>query len=209
MRFVKRKSTVTKMINNSFADTWGQADRLTTRQGKRDARRKEMQRAKEKKMWVHRVGNWECRRKLRHPKRFFWKESFDTKSKQGSWKLDERSNLDSFSWLGFRARHPHAHITKLLICAYKFPRISQCDFPVMCFFQQVGEGKDDKEFLSWHIGTGRHAYYKAKARATRRKEMERAKKKKRCGFIMFVNESAAAGCGIPNDSFARIRCKVS
>ena len=42
-----------------------------------------------------------------------------------------------------------------------------------------------------------------KASATTRKEMERAKKK-RCGFIMFVIESAAAGCGISNDSLARI-----
>jgi len=36
----------------------------------------------------------------------------------------------------------------------------------------------------------------------RREEMERAKKK-RCGFTMFVIESAAAGCGIPNDSLRK------
>ena len=41
-----------------------------------------------------------------------------------------------------------------------------------------------------------------KASATTRKEMERAKKK-RCGFTMFVIESAAAGCGIPNDSLRK------
>ena len=42
-------------------------------------------------------------------------------------------------------------------------------------------------------------------RLTTRQGMREKKKrngkseKKRCGFIMFVNESAAAGCGIPND----------
>jgi len=36
------------------------------------------------------------------------------------------------------------------------------------------------------------------------KKGRKSEKKKRCGFIMFVNESAAAGCDIPNDSLARI-----
>ena len=36
-------------------------------------RRKEMERAKKKKMWVHHVCNWDCRRRLRHTKRFFAK----------------------------------------------------------------------------------------------------------------------------------------
>ena len=40
----------------------------------------------------------------------------------------------------------------------------------------------------------------AMASATRRKEREKERKKKRCGFIMFVIESATAGCDIPNDS---------
>ena len=67
----------------------------------------------------------------------------------------------------------------LYICVeiYRRPRISQCDFPVMCFVQQVGEGKDDKEFLCWHMGTGRHAYYKAKHARQEKKWRESEKKK--------------------------------
>jgi len=37
-----------------------------------------------------------------------------------------------------------------------------------------------------------------------KKRNGKSEKKKRCGFIMFVIESAAAGCGISNDSLARI-----
>ena len=38
--FVQHKLTETKMMNYSFAGTWGQADRLTARQGKRDEKRR-------------------------------------------------------------------------------------------------------------------------------------------------------------------------
>ena len=74
MRFValKHMSPETKMKNHSFSSTWtgSQAYHKT-----RHARREEIKRAK-KKMWVHHVGNGECRRKLRHPKRSFdWQES--------------------------------------------------------------------------------------------------------------------------------------
>ena len=50
MRFValKHMSTETKMMNYSFAGTWGQADKLTTRQGKRDDK-KRIERAKKKR----------------------------------------------------------------------------------------------------------------------------------------------------------------
>ena len=54
--------------------------------------------------------------------------------------------------------------------------------------------------FAWHMGTGRQAYHKPRqARREERKEREK-ERGERCGFIMFVNESAAAGCGIPNDS---------
>ena len=46
-RFVQHKSTETKMTNK-FLSTWGQADRLTTRQGTREEK-KRMERAKKKK----------------------------------------------------------------------------------------------------------------------------------------------------------------
>ena len=49
-------------------------------------------------------------------------------------------------------------------------------------------------------GTGRQAYRKTRqARREEKKWQER--KKKRCGFIMFGIESAAAGCDIPNNTF--------
>ena len=50
------------------------------------------------------------------------------------------------------------------------------------------------------MGTGRQAYDKPR-QAQREKRKEREKEReKRCRFTMFVNESAAAGCGIQNDS---------
>ena len=58
---------------------------------------------------------------------------------------------------------------------------------------------------TWDRATG---LLQGKARATRRKEMERKQKKKRCGFIMFVFESAAASCGIPDD-FSRFGALVT
>ena len=74
MRFIalQHKSTETKMENNSFAGTWEQADRLNTRQGKCDDKKRNGK-SEKKKMWVHHVCNWECRRRLRHLKRFFGK----------------------------------------------------------------------------------------------------------------------------------------
>ena len=49
----------------------GQGDWLTTRESTRDKKKRNGEKAKEKKMWVHHVCIWECRRKLRHPRRFF------------------------------------------------------------------------------------------------------------------------------------------
>ena len=53
------------------------------------------------------------------------------------------------------------------------------------------------------MGTGRQAYHSQGKRDEKKRKGER-ERKKRFGFIMFVNEIAAAGCGIPNDSLARI-----
>ena len=48
------------------------------------------------------------------------------------------------------------------------------------------------------MGTGRQAYRKTRqARREEKKWQER--KKKKCGFIIFGNESAAAGCDIPKN----------
>ena len=58
------------------------------------------------------------------------------------------------------------------------------------------------------MGTGRQAYYKGKHARQEEKEWRESEKKKRCGFIMFVIESTAAGCGIPDD-FSRFGALVT
>ena len=84
-----------------------------------------------KKSWVHHVGNGECHSRLRHPKRFFGRNDYTIKIQSiGSlfvivaapetlWQTKRKL----YTWLFF-------------ILASKFiphPRISQSDFPVMCF----------------------------------------------------------------------------
>ena len=75
VRFVQHKSTETKMKNNSLAGTRrvSQAYDNEVRATRRKEREKER---KKKKMWVHHVCKRECRRRLRHPKRFFGKNLF-------------------------------------------------------------------------------------------------------------------------------------
>ena len=51
------------------------------------------------------------------------------------------------------------------------------------------------------MGTGRQAYHKPRQARREEKKWIGRDKKKRCGFIMVVIESAAAGCDIPNDSW--------
>ena len=80
IRFVKRKSTETKdKITSWQAHEW--ADRLTTRQGMRD-KKKRNGKSEKKKMWVHHVCKWECRRRVRHSKRLSEKNA--TSSKKAS-----------------------------------------------------------------------------------------------------------------------------
>ena len=70
MRFVQHKSTETKMIIIPFFAILNRPTGLL--QGKaRATRRKEREKGRKKKMWVHHVCKWECRRRLRHPRRFF------------------------------------------------------------------------------------------------------------------------------------------
>ena len=88
----QRKSTDTNMINNSFASTWrGWQAYHKSRQARREE--KEMERERKKKMWVHLVCNWECRRGLRHPKQCFEKESLSFKHVKRRENTEERSKL--------------------------------------------------------------------------------------------------------------------
>ena len=140
MRFIalQHKSTETKMENNSFAGTCEQADRLNTRQGKCDDKKRNGK-SEKKKMWVHHVCNWEYRRSLRHPKRFFTQEiSFTHSDVYNALKNISLLQLD----LKIKARPPvilwrlwSIEAIKHNICAqiYTASRISQRDFPVMHF----------------------------------------------------------------------------
>ena len=88
-------------------------------------------------MLVHHVGNRECHSRLRHPKRFFGRNDYTIKIQSiGSLfvivaapetLLQTKRKL--YTWLFF-------------ILASKFiphPRISQSDFPVMCFVQHKSQ----------------------------------------------------------------------
>ena len=132
---LSNKSAKAKMIKNSNASTWRQADRPTTSQSTRD--KKEMERAKKKKMWVHLVCNWECRRRLRHPKLFIGKTISLDQSRPDMYN-QERPSLQLCSWtLGLaesKAGAPrHAPVSDICVELYTHPRISQSDFPVTNF----------------------------------------------------------------------------
>ena len=74
MHFValQHKTTETKMKNNSFAWHMGTGRQAyhKPRQARREER-KEREKERGGKMWFHHVCKWECRRRLRHPRRFF------------------------------------------------------------------------------------------------------------------------------------------
>ena len=67
---------------------------------------------------------------------------------------------------------------------------------------QVDGDKDEKYFnkITWGQGDRQHH----KASHARREEKEWRARERSHGFIMLGMESATAGCGIPNDSLARI-----
>ena len=56
------------------------------------------------------------------------------------------------------------------------------------------------------MGTGRQAYHKAR-HARREEKKSKERKKKRCGFIMFVIESTAAVCGIPDSILSQLQTR--
>ena len=134
-----------------------------------------------KKMWVHRVCYWECRRKSRHPKRFFGKNLFTVHelilriTKLGS---EHKST-------GFRNPYQERHIY-ICVQIYTHPRISQSDFPVMRFIALQHKSTETKIINISLAGTwpGRQAYHKA--RQVRRQEKNRKSEKKKKMWVHLV-----------------------
>ena len=102
-------------------------------------------------------------------------------------------------WEGGPSAGPAFNCLIFYICVqiYTHPRISQSDFPVMRFVLFNTSWRRQRWWIIPLLAHGNRptSLPQGKACATRKKEMERVKKK-RCGFIMFVIESAAEGCGI-------------
>ena len=90
-------------------------------------------------------------------------------------------------------------ISSFCVEIYTHPRISQRDFPVMRFVKRKSTETKDKKTLGKHM-KGPIGNTSRQGTRDKKKRNEDRERKKRCGFIMFVNESAAAGCDIPNDS---------
>ena len=138
MRFIalQHKSTETKIINISLAGTWpGRQAYHKARQVRRQEKNRKSE--KKKKMWVHLVCNWECRRRLRHPKLFIGKTISLDQSRPDMYN-QERPSLQLCSWtLGLaesKAGAPrHAPVSDICVELYTHPRISQSDFPVTNF----------------------------------------------------------------------------
>ena len=116
-----------------------------------------------------------------------------------SYRFSVRYRRRSRDALAYEEKALHLALLHTCVQIYTHPRISQRDFPVMRFVQHKStETKMINNSFAGTLGTGRQAYHKP-WQARREEKKGRKKEKKRCGFIMFVNESAAAGCDIPND----------
>ena len=144
---------------------------------------------KKKKMWVHHLGNWECHSRLWHPKQSCQKGlTFGHKAitdlTHGS-----RVTINHDLFILRRNIYASAHFTTR--------------FPGHAFVKRKSTETKDKKTLGKQM-KGPIGNTSRQGTRDKKKRNEDRERKKRCGFIMFVNESAAAGCDIPNDSLAGI-----
>ena len=140
---------------------------------------------------VHHVCNWECRRKLRHPKRY----NSECRGIQRTFEQEVRASCPG-AWRS-EFVHPAFIIPKrtndwipqLCVQIYTHPRISQSDFPVIRFVKR--KSTKTKVMDNSNASTCGQANRPTKRQSTRdkrkRKQMESEWKKKRCGFIIFCN----------------------
>ena len=153
-------------------------------------------------MWVHQVGNWECRCRLRHPKRFFTQESFVI----GLQDQDHISkDLRTYAFFFFELS------PKLKTFASKFIRVRAFHKAISrsCVLFNTSRQKWKIIPLLAHgdrpTGLPQGLPRQARREEKKRKEMERAKKKKDVGSSNVI-ESTAAGCSIPNNQVFLWRC---
>jgi len=97
---------------------------------------------RKKKMWVHLVCNWECRRRLRYLKQS--KVSYEP-TRVGVHKLQFFSSEGVYRASTRLVLQPNT-LNQGYICVeiYTHPRISQCDFPVMHFVALQQKSKKKK-----------------------------------------------------------------
>ena len=154
MRFVQHEST--KMKNNSFACAWRQADRLTARLAKTSAtRRKEKKRngKSEKKKDVgssNVIESTAAGCSIPNNQVFLWRCLPPWLAHSKSTGMVKRMGRLEWASISFKLKS----FLNFCVEIYTHPRISQSDFPVMCFVSLKSTKEKNKFAFAIGIQSG-------------------------------------------------------